>query len=116
MNWLKLITDAQLMEINLLSQNSEIDAVAIFKHSSRCSISSMALNRLERAWEISEKKVPAYFLDILEHRSISNKIVELYGISHESPQFLLIKNGKCIYSASHSNISVADITSASLSN
>ena len=109
MNWLPLVAEEQLMDVNLLSQKSDIKAVVIFKHSTRCSTSSMVLNRLERSWKLSEKDVPTFFLDLLKHRTISNKIEQLYGISHESPQILLIKNGKCIYSASHSDISVPDI-------
>ena len=112
MNWFPLIAEEQLLEVNLLSQKSEIKAVLILKHSSRCSISSMALSRLERSWKLSEKDAPTYFLDLLKYRNVSNKIEQLYGISHESPQILLIKNGKCIYSASHSNISSSDIEAA----
>ena len=109
MNWLPLIAEEQLMHVNLLSQQSHIKAVLILKHSTRCSISSAALGRLERSWKLSEKEVPTYFLDLLKYRNLSSKIEELYGISHESPQILLIKNGKCIYSASHSEICVPDI-------
>ncbi|MGZ4047785.1 MAG: bacillithiol system redox-active protein YtxJ [Bacteroidia bacterium] len=112
MNWLMLVTEEQLIEINRLSQSADISGVIIFKHSSRCSISSMALNRLERSWNLSDKHIPAYFLDILTHRPLSNAVSGMYGINHESPQLLLIKNGKCIYSASHSNIFIADIQSA----
>ncbi len=109
MNWLPLVAEEQLTEVSLLSHKSEIKAVILFKHSTRCSTSSMVLDRLERFWKLSEKEAPAYFLDMIKHRNVSDKIAQLYGISHESPQILLIKNGKCIYSASHSNISAPDI-------
>lgn len=112
MNWLSLVAEEQLTEVNLLSQKSEIKAIILFKHSTRCSTSSMVLNRLERFWKLSEKDVPTYFLDLMKYRNVSDKIEQLYGVSHESPQVLLIKNGKCIYSASHSDISVPDIESA----
>ena len=112
MNWLPLVVEEQLTEVNLLSQKSDIKAVILFKHNTRCSTSSMVLNRLERSWKVSEKDAPAYFLDLLKHRNVSNKIEQLYGISHESPQILLIKNGKCIYSSSHSDISTPDIEAA----
>ena len=109
MNWLPLIAEEQLMEVNALSQDPGIKAVLILKHSTRCSISSVALSRLERSWKLSENEVPTYFLDLLDYRAVSNAIEQEYGIPHESPQVLLIKNGKCIYSASHSEISVPDI-------
>ncbi len=112
MNWLPLITEQQLMDIDLLSQNDDIKAIFILKHSTRCSISISALGRLERSWKLSEKEVPTYFLDLLNYRGVSNAIAEHYGISHESPQVLVIKKGKCIYVATHSDIFSADIEEA----
>lgn len=112
MNWLPLIAEQQLMDVNLLSEQSAVKAVVLFKHSTRCGTSSMALGRLERSWKLSEKEVPTYFLDLLNHREISNKIADVYGIPHQSPQILVIKNGKCIYASSHSDISVPDIEAA----
>lgn len=109
MNWLPLIAEEQLMDVTLLSKKSDIHAVVIFKHSTRCSTSSMVLSRLERSWKLSEKEVPTYFLDLLKFRNVSDKIEQVYGISHESPQILIIKNGKCIYSASHTDISTQNI-------
>lgn len=84
--------------------------VLFFKHSTRCSISDMVLQRLERDWkdEYTEKIVPVY-LDLLKHRDVSNKIAEKYGVYHESPQVLIIKEGKCVYTASHSDIRLAEI-------
>lgn len=108
MNWLSLATENQLEEIDRLSYDSEIKGVLLFKHSTRCSISSMALNRLERNLKVSDN-LPSYLLDLLDHRSISQFIADRYSIDHESPQLLVIKEGKCIYNASHSEINAADI-------
>ncbi|CAN5322136.1 bacillithiol system redox-active protein YtxJ [soil metagenome] len=109
MNWLPLIAEQQLMEAYALSEQTYIKAVVLFKHSTRCSISSMALGRFERSWKLSETDVPTYFLDLIAHRNLSDKIASLFEIGHESPQVLVIKNGKCIYTASHSDISVSAI-------
>lgn len=66
----------------------------------------MALDRLERNWDQEEmQNVVPYFLDLISYRSISNKIAETFGVQHESPQVLLIENGKCVYNASHMGIS-----------
>ena len=79
----------------------------IFKHSSRCSISSVVKDRLER------KKQPAdidfYFLDLITYRNVSNKVAEEFGVHHESPQILVIKNGKSIYDESHLSIRMDEI-------
>lgn len=112
MNWLPLIAEQQLMDVNLLSEQSAVKAVVLFKHSTRCGTSSMALNRLERSWKLSDKVVPTYFLDLLKYRELSNKIESVYGIPHQSPQVLVIKNGKCIYASSHSDICALDIEAA----
>ncbi len=107
-----LVAEEQLMEIDVLSKRNDIAGVVLMKHSTRCSISSMALNRLERSWNLPSEKAPVYLLDLLQFRSLSDKLAEMYGVRHESPQVLIIKDGKCIYNASHSNISAADIAAA----
>lgn len=111
MDWLALISENQFEEINQKSFETQIKGVLLFKHSTRCSISSMALNRLERGWKFSDE-FPVYYLDLLKFPSLSAKISELFDVRHESPQILIIKNGECIYNASHSAIAAADIESA----
>ena len=113
MLWHKLTDISQLQYIINLTKEQSANGltVLIFKHSTRCSISSMALNRLETKW-IDNEKIPAYYLDLLSHRDISNEIEQVFSVEHASPQALLIKNGVCIYNASHTNISAADILEA----
>jgi len=77
----------------------------IFKHSTRCSISSMSLNRLESKWDNSLNIEP-YFLDLIKYRNISNAIAQKFNVYHESPQVLLIKNGNCFFNCSHNEISL----------
>ena len=96
------LTDLKQLE-GLISDSFE-KPVFIFKHSTRCSISRMALKQFERAYSIDEDHADAYFLDLLDYRQISNEIASNFQIRHESPQLLLIRNGKCIYDASHSDI------------
>lgn len=110
MLWHKLIDISQLQDIIKLTKEQSANrlTVLIFKHSTRCSISSMALNRLETKWQ-DDEQIPAYYLDLLEHRDISNEIANLFSVEHASPQALLIQNGRCIYHASHTDISAMDI-------
>ncbi len=79
----------------------------IFKHSTRCSISSVAKNRLEKSK--TQKEVSFYFLDLLAYRSLSNAIAARFSIEHESPQILVIKEGECVYDESHMGIHMEDI-------
>ncbi|GGH57811.1 bacillithiol system protein YtxJ [Filimonas zeae] len=104
MNWIKITATDQLDSIK--EKSHQVPQV-IFKHSTRCSISSMALGRLERA------KVPDnadfYFLDLIAHRDISNKIADVFQVHHESPQVLIIKDGQCVYNESHMGITMDEI-------
>ena len=68
----------------------------------------MVLKQFENEFDLNEKITP-YFLDLLEQRALSNEIANRFGVGHESPQLLLIRNGKSIYDASHSNINVEDL-------
>jgi bacillithiol system protein YtxJ len=112
MEWLHLSSEDQLEEINQRSFDPQLMGVLLFKHSTRCSISSAALNRLERNWKLSNETFPAFYLDLLNNRLLSMKIADYYSIEHQSPQVLVIKNGKCIYSTSHSDINADDIVSS----
>ncbi|HTB52264.1 MAG TPA: bacillithiol system redox-active protein YtxJ [Ferruginibacter sp.] len=104
MDWIELKEESQLDDIK--NQSKETPQV-IFKHSTRCSISSMAKSRLERA--SSSPAVNYYILDLIQHRNISQKIAEDFKVHHESPQVLLIKDGHCIYDESHSGINMDEI-------
>lgn len=111
MLWHQLTDLSQLQLIKHISEQSATRAVLIFKHSGRCGISSMALNRLESKWADNEQ-VACYLLDVVTHRDISNQLALDYQVKHESPQVLLIKNDKCIYNASHSGIMISEISEA----
>jgi bacillithiol system protein YtxJ len=104
MNWIMLTSAEQLNEIKELSQSK---AQVIFKHSTRCGISTMAKSRLER--EAPPEAADFYFLDLIRYRSLSDKIAEDFAVFHESPQVLLIKNKECVYDESHSGISMSEI-------
>lgn len=84
--------------------------VAIFKHSTSCFISKTVLKNFEKEIENSdEQNVSFYFLDLLAFRPISNKIAEDFEIRHESPQLIVLENGKAINNASHQDISLSQI-------
>lgn len=97
----------ELTELKKLDEAIEASAevpVILFKHSTRCAISRMALKNFESEYAIDEDKAKPYFLDLLEHRNISNEIAERLGVMHQSPQLIVLKNGKAVYNASHSDI------------
>ncbi len=108
MNWLELTDPAQLDEIDRLSASRP---VLIFKHSTRCSISAAAHARLERS-NAPEQLEPAFLLDLLRYRGLSNAIEARYGIEHASPQVLIIRNGRCVFDTSHFGIVFRDVAGA----
>ncbi len=109
MNWKNLNSVGQLDEIKKAS--FDVPQV-IFKHSTRCSISNVAKSRLENA--SAPDGVDFYYLDLLNHRDISNQIAEVFSVYHESPQVLLIKQGECVYDESHGGIRMGDIEEKAL--
>ncbi len=96
-----------LQQIDTIIQESFVRPIAIFKHSTRCSISHMAKGRLER--EVSPVNLDFYYLDLLNYRQISNTLSEKFSVHHESPQVLLIKNGECTYDESHNGIRMEEL-------
>ena len=107
MNWREFTTEEALEEIK--SRSAEKPQV-IFKHSTRCSISSMAKSRLERA--TAPDGVEFNYLDLIAHRNVSAKIAEVFDVEHASPQVLIIKDGACIYDESHNAINMDEIVEA----
>ena len=104
MEWIN-ITD--INQLNSIKQASGYSV--IFKHSTRCSVSSMAKRGFEADWEAIPADTKLYFLDLIAHRDISTAMAEMFQVHHESPQTLLIKNGECILDSSHSDISAEEI-------
>jgi bacillithiol system protein YtxJ len=108
MPWKPLKTVA---ELDQLMADSTTRPQLLFKHSTRCSISGMALARLEKEWNL-EGKVDAWYLDLLAHKNISNTVAKLLNVEHESPQAILVVNEKAAHVDSHSGITVRNIAKA----
>lgn len=100
----RMLTD--LGQLNELIELSHHQPVLIFKHSTRCSISRFALKNFENEYNFTAEELQPYFLDLLEYRNISNEIANQFNVVHQSPQILLIKEGKCVYDESHDGIEV----------
>ena len=103
--WIDLNTAEQF---DALIEKSKSETVVVFKHSTRCSISSMAERRL-LVIDTANEKASFYYLDLIAYRSLSNYISEVLKETHESPQILIIKNGDCTYDASHMEITAKEV-------
>ncbi len=104
MDWITLETEDQLNQI-LLSSSTKPQI--IFKHSTRCIISTMAKQRLEK---YSDSSFDFHYLDLIKHRNLSNSIADKFQIPHQSPQILIIKNSECVFDESHGGINIQDFS------
>ena len=107
--WNSVLEEKDLDE--LVSKSNE-QPVLLLKHSTRCSISSMAKNRLERDWSQLESKVQPYIINVVEQRPLSNAVESKFNIRHESPQVIVIDKGIVVYDGSHGEILGATILKA----
>jgi bacillithiol system protein YtxJ len=110
MKWTVLDSEDQLETIR---EESKTQPIVIFKHSTTCNISSMMLSRLERSWKPEQvPSVKPYFLDLRAYRAVSNSVASFFETEHESPQMLIIRDGKPVNVTSHFEIDFGNVKEA----
>lgn len=90
-------------------ESSQTSPVLLLKHSTRCPISSMALNRLLNGSPDFKEQVKVYYLDLIAYRDVSNWIASELNITHQSPQAIVLKNNEVIHISTHGQIDPMDI-------
>ena len=100
-NWQHISGENELAELFIKSES-----VVLFKHSERCSVSRMAKRGFEAEYDGA---ATVYLVNVIDERPISNQIALLTQITHQSPQVLVIKSGKCVYHASHDHINADEV-------
>jgi len=80
---------------------SRLAPVFIFKHSTACGMSSRALAEFRAFLASAPEGFGYYQVDVLESRAASDRVEELSGVRHESPQILLLWESKCVWDADH---------------
>ncbi|MEL7119595.1 MAG: bacillithiol system redox-active protein YtxJ [Bacteroidota bacterium] len=108
-SWKILNDSSQLDEIDEISTSKP---VVIFKHSTSCGTSAFAKHGMEAEWDFEDADLDFFYLDLLRYRSVSNEVASHYSVVHQSPQILLIKDGKAIYDTSHFNVNIGSIKKA----
>ncbi|MGB7841949.1 MAG: bacillithiol system redox-active protein YtxJ, partial [Salinimicrobium sp.] len=104
-----LTREEQLDEIG---KESKEKTVVIFKHSTRCGVSRMVLRTFENSFKKEQgEDHKMYFLDLVANRNISNEIAKRFNVAHESPQVIVLKNGKVVHHASHHAIDAETVES-----
>lgn len=106
---------------NQLEKNSQLRKIAkasferpqlIFKHSISCGISAQSWHQIQSETEALNATADLHYLDLINFRSISNAVAADFGVPHQSPQAILLREGKPVYKASHFSINAAAIISA----
>lgn len=99
-------------DLDSLLKQSDQRAVFLFKHSTVCPISGHAEAEYHRYASSVESDVTCGFLDLRAHRDISDAIEQRLGIVHQSPQAILVVNGKPVWRASHHDITTDALAAA----
>ncbi|MCH8534238.1 MAG: bacillithiol system redox-active protein YtxJ [Flavobacteriaceae bacterium] len=102
--WLKL---NNIEQVDILKKISEEKLVVIFKHSTRCGISSMVWNRFQNNEYLAREDVHFFYLDLLSYRDISTAIAQEFQVLHQSPQLLILKNNEVVHHSSHSAVNAS---------
>jgi bacillithiol system protein YtxJ len=105
----KFFTLDKMEQFDEIDEISQTKPVVLFKHSTRCSISRMALKQFDAEFNYPEEKIEWYLLDLLNHRDLSNEIASRYNVVHQSPQIVVIRNGKAVFNESHDSIAAEDL-------
>lgn len=77
--------------------------VVLYKHSPYCGLSTMAQHEIFFFAE-GNPDVPVYQVDVIHQRPLSQKIEQRMQIEHESPQVILVRDGKPLSWASHRSV------------
>ena len=98
-------------QFSMILELSKEKPVAIFKHSTSCGVSAMAKYQLEEGWDISEEELSLFYLDLWKYRPVSNAVADHFGVTHQSPQLILIKDGKVAHHTSHHGVHLSGLKS-----
>jgi bacillithiol system protein YtxJ len=108
-----LIEIEDLDELNSALEQSASTPVLLFKHSVTCGISARADRQMNKLLSSNPPENALYRLIIVQHaRTVSNTIASQLGVPHESPQVIIVRNGKTVWTASHDDITADNVRRA----
>lgn len=105
-DWIAIKSETDLAAI--MERSMEKPQI-IFKDSTTCGISAHAKERLMDNYTLIEGKADFNYLDLLSFRAASNYIAQTLGVTHQSPQIIVLKDKKVVFTTSHHAISAASI-------
>jgi bacillithiol system protein YtxJ len=99
----------ELSQLDVIKEKSNTKTQVVFKHSTRCGISRMVMKQFIESYDVTEKNLDLYYLDLLNYREVSNEVGYKFQVMHESPQLLVLKKGVVVAHASHGQINDLDL-------
>jgi len=95
--------------LDAIAAASATELVVIFKHSRTCGTSAMAEEEVLEFLEGGRCAVPVWRVEVWSHRDVSNAVATRFGVRHETPQVLFVRDGQVVWSASHFRVTAAAI-------
>uniref|UniRef100_UPI003F69F3F1 bacillithiol system redox-active protein YtxJ n=1 Tax=Polaribacter sp. TaxID=1920175 RepID=UPI003F69F3F1 len=74
-----------LEQLETIKEQSKTESIFIFKHSTRCGISSMVIKQFEKLFTEEHQRLKVYYLDLLSYRNVSDKVGYTFQVQHQSP-------------------------------
>lgn len=105
MDWTPLEHSEQLVALRACDGQYRV----VFKHSTRCDLSALVQQRLEKDWSLSADRCSAYWLDVIKFPTLSAQIATEFAEFHASPQLLLFWGGEVSYAADGLDVSFAEM-------
>jgi bacillithiol system protein YtxJ len=87
------------------------DVAVVYKHSPVCNLSTVSLREVKRFIE-AHPSVPVYFIDVIAHRDVSNRVADLTGIRHHSPQAIVFRSGRPVWDGDHFDVTAEALSRA----
>ena len=99
-------------ELDLALASSDERPLLLFKHSFTCGISAEALDELVAHLTARQSNASYAMVTVQTHREVSNAVARKLGVRHETPQALLIREGRVVWSASHFRVTAKAVDAA----
>lgn len=101
-----------LAELDQVLADTARRPLLLFKHSLTCGTSAEALDELRSHMDASGHDVHYAMVTVQRHRDVSQEVARRLGIRHETPQALLVRHGRVVWSASHFRLTAASVDRA----
>ena len=107
MSRLTPLTDVTALEAAILESNQR--PVLLFKHSRYCGVSAEALDELQSHIDGAPAEIAYRMITVQTHRPVSDAVAQRLGLRHETPQAILLRDGRIVWNASHFRITASQL-------